>query len=116
MSALVIATAAMAAVCVTPAGGQSPNRDRKEHTVIILADTYFPDTVYAAIGDNLRFVNESAEAHVVSAVAPAWTTGIIAPGTEIVIGIASWMEGAFYGNGDRAFRGEISFERSPLAD
>ena len=62
-----------------------------EHYVIIVGDGFFPDQVYPAIGDTVRFVNQSGTSTSASATDDTWTTGVLEPDAQYVLNVTDGM-------------------------
>ena len=106
LSALSFATASMA--------------NEKEHDILILPDTYFPETTYLKPGDKVNFINVSGDTHTIIAANEEWTIGpldidevhqmVVVPEIERTFHNAN----AINSDGTYAVTGDISFDDSPV--
>lgn len=91
-----------------------------EHTVLVLAEAYFPQTSYVVPGDTLVFSNQSDETITVTSVDGAWTTGELGINQSATITVVADMtkdfihEGKTDDNGDPIAQGIIKFGTAPL--
>ncbi|MEP1355745.1 MAG: hypothetical protein ABJX32_14385 [Tateyamaria sp.] len=91
-----------------------------EHTVLILADAYFPKVTYLDNGDSVRFINMSGGEHNIVAEGAAWEIGPIPDQGEAVLEVGDVVEKLFYDkdavadDGTLLVQGEISFDSAPL--
>ena len=79
----------------------------REHTVIILASSYFPDEIVVQSGDSVRFVNSSGADHVVLGTDENWSTGPIPNNGEVVVPFQDGLVGEYFSSGDVSARGAI---------
>ncbi|MGC3939245.1 cupredoxin domain-containing protein [Roseobacter sp. EG26] len=86
----------------------------EEHIVIILASAYFPEHIDVQVGDTVRFINESGQAHAVSGSEGLWTTDTIAARAEATVHFQPEMAGRFHGWSDRLIEGRLDLTRAPL--
>lgn len=84
----------------------------KEHIVIILGSTYFPQKTSVETGDTVRFVNVSGNVHSVTSAAGLWTTGPMDEGEEHIILIKPEMTGKFRGWAKRMIVGQLDLIRT----
>ncbi|WP_299691614.1 hypothetical protein [uncultured Tateyamaria sp.] len=104
VTALIFATTAMAA----------------EHNILILPDTYFPETTYLNPGDTVKFINISGDEHTIIAANEAWTIGPLDAEEEYSMVVDSEIERTFHNanainsDGTYAVTGDISFDASPV--
>ena len=91
-----------------------------EHEILILPDTYFPETTYLDPGDTVRFVNVSEDSHTIIAANEAWAIGPIEPEGDYTLTVDSEIERTFHNanainsDGTYAVTGDISFDEPPL--
>ncbi len=62
-----------------------------EHDVLLLGGAYFPTSLYPAVGDTIRFVNESDITMSATATDASWDTGPLAPGEMTIIEVVDGM-------------------------
>lgn len=92
----------------------------KEHTILILPDTYFPQVTYLDTGDSIRFVNVSGVQQNIVSADSAWTIGPIPAEGEAILEVDDVIEKTFFNQdavdaeGNMIVQGEISFETAPL--
>ena len=91
-----------------------------EHDILILPDTYFPETTYLDPGDSVKFINLSADQHTIIAANDAWTIGPIEPDGEYTLIVDHEIERTFHNanvfnsDGSYAVTGDISFDEAPI--
>ncbi|MEL6563623.1 MAG: hypothetical protein AAF822_14725 [Pseudomonadota bacterium] len=91
-----------------------------EHDILILPDTYFPETTYLEPGDTVKFINVSEDEHTIIAANEAWTIGPLAPNGEYLLSVDSEIERTFHNanainsDGTYAVTGDISFDAAPV--
>ncbi|WP_415921623.1 hypothetical protein [Tateyamaria sp. SN6-1] len=91
-----------------------------EHQILILPDTYFPETTYLDPGDTIRFINVSGDEHTIIAANEAWTIGPLNAEEEFTMVVDSEIERTFHNanainsDGSYAVTGDISFDPSPI--
>ncbi len=91
-----------------------------EHTILVLPDTYFPETTYLNPGDTVRFINVSGDEHTIVAANEEWTIGPLQIEEEYTMVVDSEIERTFHNanainsDGTYAVTGDISFEESPV--
>ena len=90
-----------------------------EHNILILPDTYFPETTYLDPGDTVKFINLSEDQHTIVAANEAWEIGPIEPNGEHTLTVDSEIERTFHNanainsDGSYAVTGDISFDEAP---
>ncbi|EIE52749.1 hypothetical protein AL036_06165 [Salipiger aestuarii] len=65
------------------------------HYVLLMGDGYFPDYVYPAVGDQVKFVNESDITMAATATDGSWTTGVMLPGAVVMLDVTDGMTQTF---------------------
>lgn len=97
-----------------------------DHDVLIIDGAYFPDLIYAQLGDSLIFENASDGVHIIEGAAEAWTSGPIAVGgtftllledtTPLAFSASADTEGDSANDGDVVIEqiGVITYEPSPI--
>jgi len=91
-----------------------------DYEILILPNTYFPETTYLDPGDSVVFVNTSGDEHTIVADNEAWTIGPLQPGETYSLVIDSEIERTFHNanvinsDGTFAVTGDISFEEGPV--
>lgn len=91
-----------------------------EHNILVLPDTYFPETTYLSPGDTVRFINISGDEHTIVAANEAWTIGPLQIEEEYTMVVDSEIERTFHNanainsDGTYAVTGDISFDASPV--
>lgn len=91
-----------------------------EHQILVLPDTYFPETTYLAPGDTVKFINVSGDQHTIIAANEAWTIGPLQVDEEYTMVVGSEIERTFHNanainsDGSYAVTGDISFDASPV--
>lgn len=83
----------------------------KEHVVIILNATYFPEETAVAKGDVVRFVNNSGQEHTIMHADGHWATMAIKDRQEILVEINDGMAGPFYGEASHRITGRLHLIR-----
>ncbi|WP_417721614.1 cupredoxin domain-containing protein [Salipiger sp.] len=86
----------------------------EEHYVLMVGIGYFPDYVYPAVGDTVRFVNTSDVIMTATADDASWTTGPVNPGEAFLVTVTDGMNQTFT-NGDTAI-GVIDYTNPPPLD
>lgn len=91
-----------------------------EHDILILPDTYFPETTYLDPGDTVKFINMSEDSHTIIAANESWTIGPLEPEGDYTLVVDSEIERTFHNanainsDGSYAVTGDISFEAAPI--
>ncbi|MEL7167048.1 MAG: hypothetical protein AAFY52_01570 [Pseudomonadota bacterium] len=91
-----------------------------EHEILILPNTYFPETTYLNPGDQVRFINDSGDTHTIVAANEDWTIGPLDPEEEYVLMIDEEIERTFHNanilnsDGSYAVTGDVSFDDAPV--
>ena len=85
-----------------------------EHTVMILAVSYFPQITEVEEGCLVRFVNASGKDHKIIHSGGVWATLPIKDGQELLIDIEAGMDGDFHGLAERLITGRIEMVRPHL--
>lgn len=88
----------------------------KEHIIIILGSSYFPQQTVLEEGDIVRFVNVSGQQHTVIHSDGKWATLQMADGEEILVEFETGMEGPFHGEAKRTIKGRFDLLRRPVAN
>ncbi|MBU2962582.1 hypothetical protein KO516_17475 [Citreicella sp. C3M06] len=88
------------------------------HYVLMMGSGYFPDAVYPAIGDQVKFVNQSDIAMAATATDASWTTGIMLPAAEVLLDVSEGMTQTFTDtvNIDSIAEGTIDYVNPPPLD
>ncbi len=88
------------------------------HYVLLMGDGYFPEYVYPAIGDQVKFVNESDVAMAATATDGSWTPGAMAPGTAVLVSVTDGMTQTFVDSENTAglAAGTIDYQNPPPLD
>jgi plastocyanin len=77
---LALGFAAVLVVCGAPPDEAAAARKPATHTVTIDGSRFEPDTLTVAAGDTVVWVNKDIVAHTATSKAPAFDSGMIAPG------------------------------------
>jgi plastocyanin len=85
-----------------------------EHTVMILAVSYFPQVTELNEGDYVRFVNASGQEHTIIHSGGVWATLPIRDGQEMLVEIEAGMAGEFHGLAARLITGRLDLVRTRL--
>ncbi|MEL6888206.1 MAG: hypothetical protein AAFO86_05795 [Pseudomonadota bacterium] len=91
-----------------------------EHDILILPNTYFPETTYLNPGDTVKFINMSGDEHTIIAANEAWTIGPLGADQDHTLVVDSEIERTFHNanainsDGSYAVTGDISFDASPI--
>ena len=91
-----------------------------EHNILILTDTYFPETTYLSPGDSVKFINVSGDEHTIIAANEAWSIGPLSVDEEYTMTVDPEIERTFHNanainsDGTYAVTGDISFDASPV--
>ena len=67
----------------------------EEHYVLMMDTGYFPDYVYPAVGDTIKFVNAGTLPMNATADDLSWTTGDLLPEQSVVIEVVDGMKQTF---------------------
>ncbi|ETX13982.1 copper-binding protein, plastocyanin/azurin family [Roseivivax halodurans JCM 10272] len=101
MSRLIKAAPLLAAALAAPAFAA-------EHEVIIVRGGYFPETIYAAPGDTIRFVNAGGATATIAATDGSWASDLIDVDATATIPVVEGMTKAYSRPASQSTSGEAA--------
>ena len=80
-----------------------------EHEVIIVRGGYFPETIYAAPGDTIRFVNANGASALIAATDGSWASDPIDSDRTTVISVVEGMTKEYSGPSSQGAEASVGY-------